>query len=116
MIKFFCDIKMIIFFLLIFNRIAGSTVLTLIRASGDIFFGHPGSHYRARVEHPDMVKRKHHEGAFYVLPNDVLVDLVDNCLPDPRDAAVLRSVSKSLRTAVDESGRNLERTRLVDTT
>ena len=100
-----------IFFIYLFSRIAGSTVLTLIRASDHLFFGQPGSHSRARVEHPDMVKRKHHEGAFYVLPNDVLVDLVDNCLPDPRDAAVLRSVSKRLRTAVDESGRNLEHER-----
>ena len=36
------------------------------------------------------------------LPNDVLVELVDDCLVDPTDAAVLRSVSKSPEDAHEE--------------
>ena len=72
------------------------------------------SRKRSVVKKPILEKRgKETEGAFAVLPNDVLVELVDDCLVDPTDAAVLRSVSKRLRTAVDETGRNL--TRLINT-
>ena len=42
------------------------------------------------------------------LPFDVAVSLVKNHLPDPADLAVLRTVSKGMRDAVDATGRKVE--------
>ena len=39
---------------------------------------------------------------------DVAVSLVENHLPDPADLAVLRTVSKGMRDAVDATGRKVE--------
>ena len=55
-----------------------------------------------------MVERKHPLGE---LPTDVLVWLTECLLPDPRDAAVLRSASKMMCTVVDATGRNLKHER-----
>ena len=40
------------------------------------------------------------------LPPDVLASLVADFLPDPKDVAVLRSMSKTMCTSVDATGRN----------
>ena len=46
--------------------------------------------------------------AFPGLPFDVAVSLVENHLPDPADLAVLRAVSKGMRSAVDATGRKVK--------
>jgi hypothetical protein len=55
-----------------------------------------------------MVK---HKRTLDELPTEVLALVVEDFLPDPKDAAVLRSVSKRMSTAVDETGRNLKHER-----
>ena len=46
--------------------------------------------------------------AFPALPFHLAVSLVEKHLPDPADLAVLRSVSKGMRSAVDATGRKIE--------